>query len=318
MKQRGIALLIILFILLLMSIPAININQNWLHIFFMTATLQVQQQDKWILLGAETVLRKLLISVKNNSNIQQWVNKKQYIYLDDAIISVNLFNDSACFNINALYNSNFDEKIQESYHPEEVFKNLLIYNGVHHQKANEIMSLILNRKRSNNSRLNKKQKQSNNNKVKLAPVITNRLFQDITELRMLPYIDKYIFNRLKGILCALPDDKFNINTLNPLHSQLLVSFFPKIIDKARALEIINMKPTSGWHNVDAFIDHLLLNNNELAKFKKNITTLLTIEEIYFHAIMWIEKNGNYFRMKSTFKVTSQGVEVIQRQYGINE
>ncbi|MGL4859762.1 MAG: general secretion pathway protein GspK, partial [Enterobacteriaceae bacterium] len=105
-KQRGVALLLVLFIMALMVIIAVRINEHWQQLLQRSQYQQNQIETRWALLGAEALARNRLAQAlqqqKQVSLNQPWHNVTHNLQLE-GIEAQGLIRDrDGCFNINAL------------------------------------------------------------------------------------------------------------------------------------------------------------------------------------------------------------------------
>nr|VUD33576.1 General secretion pathway protein K [Raoultella sp. NCTC 9187] len=103
-RQRGVALLMVLLILVLMMVLASAITERTARMYQQTATTLDNLQARWYALGAETMVAALLqrdaLDSPNQTHLaQNWAQQGRRFTVDDGEIYATITDDLACFNL---------------------------------------------------------------------------------------------------------------------------------------------------------------------------------------------------------------------------
>ncbi len=220
-RQRGVALLMVLFILALMMILASAMTERTAVMYQHTAVTLDNLQARWYALAAENMAAALLqrdaLDSPSQTNLaQSWAQEGRRFTLDDGEILATIRDGHACFNLNAI-NHRADETSGGTPYPTDVFVRLLALLGESPLRASQIAAALGDWTDSDGQpRLNGAE-----DEVYMAQtpgyLAANQPMQDVSELRLLAGMDAALYQRLLPFVCAQPDDalQVNVNTLRP-------------------------------------------------------------------------------------------------------
>ena len=233
-RQRGVALLMVLFILALMMILASAMTERTAVMYQHTAVTLDNLQARWYALAAENMAAALLqrdaLDSPSQTNLAQtWAQEGRRFTLDDGEIRATIRDGHACFNLNAI-NHRADEAGDGTPYPTDVFVRLLALLGEPPLRASQIAAALGDWTDSDGQpRLNGAE-----DEVYMAQtpgyLAANQPMQDVSELRLLAGMDAALYQRLLPFVCVQPDDalQVNVNTLRPSQAALLVALFPLV------------------------------------------------------------------------------------------
>lgn len=319
MKQSGMALLMIFFILLLLSVNAVIINGYWFSIFQLTTTHSFQQQAKWTLAGAEDILKdllmkELLINMTRNNYV---INTHQQIILDNEMVNAEIFDATTCFNLNVLSATSNDK-----VYIEKILENLIYNLGIPMDKIGSIIYAIKDWIDSDNI-LSENGAEIEYYTQLIHPFLPrNADMYDISELRLIKNINADIFRILKSSFCVLQEKnlKINVNSLTLSHAHLLSALFLGDINKKDALTIIRERPLMGWESIESFmkVAKSKLIQGSVNYNENKIINLISINSNYFHSLLSLNKEGHFYQLRTLYKITNQQPAIVRRQYGVSE
>nr|WP_249268289.1 type II secretion system minor pseudopilin GspK [Klebsiella pneumoniae] len=220
-RQRGVALLMVLFILALMMILASAMTERTAVMYQHTAVTLDNLQARWYALAAENMAAALLqrdaLDSPSQTNLAQtWAQEGRRFTLDDGEIRATIRDGHACFNLNAI-NHRADEAGDGTPYPTDVFVRLLALLGEPPLRASQIAAALGDWTDSDGQpRLNGAE-----DEVYMAQtpgyLAANQPMQDVSELRLLAGMDAALYQRLLPFVCVQPDDalQVNVNTLRP-------------------------------------------------------------------------------------------------------
>ncbi|HDG8061113.1 TPA: type II secretion system minor pseudopilin GspK, partial [Klebsiella quasipneumoniae subsp. similipneumoniae] len=188
-RQRGVALLMVLFILALMMILASAMTERTSVMYQHTAVTLDNLQARWYALAAEnmaaTLLQRDALDSPSQTNLAQtWAQEGRRFTLDDGEILATIRDGHACFNLNAI-NHRADETSGETPYPTDVFVRLLALLGESPLRAIQIAAALGDWTDSDGQpRLNGAE-----DEVYMAQtpgyLAANQPMQDVSELRLL-------------------------------------------------------------------------------------------------------------------------------------
>lgn len=237
-RQRGVALLMVLFILALMMILASAMTERTAVMYQHTAVTLDNLQARWYATAAENMAAALLQRDALDSPVKRTLaqtraQEGRRFTLDDGEIRATIRDGHACFNLNAI-NHRTDEAGDGTPYPTDVFVRLLALLGEPPLRASQIAAALGDWTDSDGQpRLNGAE-----DEVYMAQtpgyLAANQPMQDVSELRLLAGMDAALYQRLLPFVCVQPDDalQVNVNTLRPSRAALLVALFPRRSDAA--------------------------------------------------------------------------------------
>ncbi len=232
-RQRGVALLMVLFILALMMILASAMTERTSVMYQHTAVTLDNLQARWYALAAENMAAALLqrdagLAQSNEPGANRAQEGRRFT-LDDGEILATIRDGHACFNLNAI-NHRADETSGKTPYPTDVFVRLLALLGESPLRASQIAAALGDWTDSDGQpRLNGAE-----DEVYMAQtpgyLAANQPMQDVSELRLLAGMDAALYQRLLPFVCVQPDDalQVNVNTLRPSQPPCWWPSFPAI------------------------------------------------------------------------------------------
>lgn len=318
-RQRGVALLMVLFILALMMSLASAMTERTAVMYQHTAVTLDNLQARWYALSAENMAAALLqrdaLDSPSQTNLAQtWAQEGRRFTLDDGEIRATIRDGHACFNLNAI-NHRADEAGDGTPYPTDVFVRLLALLGEPPLRASQIAAALGDWTDSDGQpRLNGAE-----DEVYMAQtpgyLAANQPMQDVSELRLLAGMDAALYQRLLPFVCVQPDDalQVNVNTLRPSQAALLVALFPGDLTLQEAQQLLHNRPRTGWSSVAAFLAQPTL--------QKTDTTLarpwLTVHSARFIAAFTVVTGNLRFQLHSVLQQSGRTFTVVQRRYGLS-
>ena len=325
-RQRGVALLVVLLLLVVMSVLASQMTQSyrlmWLHV----STLKTFQQIRWSLLGGESLVGMILTrSAKDEPEkttlVQYWAVKGKTFPIDNAMLRGEVTDAQACFNINSLSGQYSGESDSSRHYRAAVFQQLLRNLAIEDVRALQITTAL--EAWLNSAEPGQKQYSTGDNDyLAMTPpyLPANRPMQDISELRAVKWMDTAIYRRLVPYICALPNIllQVNINTLQPEQAPLLAALFQDTLTPADAQKIIAARPLEGWNNVEEFLALETLSNRAQGDSDNtfSMNSVLSVRSSYFESSLEVNIENNRVQMKSLFQRQADNrLVVVRRHFG---
>lgn len=278
-RQRGVALLMVLILLVLMSVMAAKISQQFSGNLQRIQYQLSQQQLRWAILGADkqvlNALAKDVADPQKAGSVQQlW---KEPLERDDGEVTLKseLVDGQNCFNVNALLGpadsspapgnapadgapaaSNDPNALSPEAQREKILEYLLTSTGINPVSAETVYQQLeeylgVEKPEQDSSRRDFTQAYA---AQKPPRVPARQMMYSISELKLLPGFPLSYYAKVKTLLCALPATKtaININTLSRDEAPLLSALFFGSLTAEDVMRLIDQRPEAGWETLEAF------------------------------------------------------------------
>lgn len=327
-RHQGAALLVVLLILAVMMTLATNIASRFYLEWQRTTNLTRQEQAKWYAVGAESLMVKVLNQdIKDSPNRthlgQYWASSDQVFPIEEAILTGQIHDAQACFNLNQINNG---PSVAESggsdalpYYA-DVFRNLLLQLSVNDYEARQITAALrdwIDADDTVSSGIGAEDAWYQS--LRHPYLAANVAMQDVSELRLVRGITPTLFQKLRPLVCVLPVQdstmKINVNTLKAAQAPLLSAMFLGAMSSEEALNLIDSRPKDGWENTSQFFELSAVKAANTG-LKDQVQNLVSVVSSYFEARFSIEQDD----IKQNFRILlkrkgDNKVVVIRRQYG---
>ncbi len=326
-RQQGMALLVVLLIISLMTIIAVSVNERWQRSYQRSSALHYLRKAKWYAFSGEALVKEILLqdyldSEENINLSQTWATEGRVYPLEDAHLEMVVFDEQACFNINAInqnITSESNENNQNSY-IEQVLLHLLINIDVEEYEAKQIVAAIQDwiDEDDTPSELGAE----DNYYLSIDPpyLTANRPLKNISELRAIRGITAEIYQKLRPYVCALPEKKLsvNINTIRKFQAPFLQALLLNQVSEMDVIELINSRPRKGWQSVSDFIelDEIKVLDTILSELSSG--GVIDVRSHYFRLITRITIDDFHYMVTSLLKIKNETIDVIERQYGLGK
>ena len=286
MKQRGIALLLVLSSILLMS-TMISATYLYLsNIIYFVGNSITKQDDKQLLLGSEgifinNIAKEILNGEDFGGTYSKLLTSNSAISINNRDVYYSLIDRTSCFNVNTLYDSfgNMNNK----YYPWLVLDNILQLNNTVSSVINKLMTMFAQYP-ANASDLDR---------IDRDFLTIGQAFQRGNSIDKILNISSESFLYIAPLVCSRNDNKLliNVNMLNAKSSYLLQAIFMNEITGSDVYKVILSKPAQGWLTVESFFESLA--NNSSVDIDR-INELKNVEMLKF--------SNNEYYFSSNFKV----------------
>ena len=264
-RQRGVALLIILLVVAIISGLAAKMSGRTQLFIARTMNQNDYDQAYWMAIGVETMGKRLLLNDLNESDTvnlgQLWAQTRENGYpmpVENASILVKARDLHSCFNVNALSGKKAKQTNNKTDQTgktkaKKIYKNLLINLGVDDGKASQLTDALSDYVDSD-SNVQEFGAEDNEYLSKNVPYLAaNTLMNDISELRVVHGYDRSLYAQLQRYVCVIPnrsDLKLNINTVES--PALMQALLDNDVSQTEAKQWITERPQDGWDKIDEF------------------------------------------------------------------
>lgn len=307
MKQRGMALLVVLMLLAVMAALAAVATERWFFSFHSSLQLHQRLQGKWIGAGAEALAATLLRLDAEDDGLhthlaQRWATAGQSFPLEDAELQARLTDAQACFNLNAMAGN---EEIQR------IFTRLLVVLGEEDGQAQRISAALADWLDEDDQPRDGGAEDADYAAYSPPYLTARQRLQDVSELRQVRDVSAGLLQRLRPLVCALPDGalRININTLAVSQWPLLAAI-AEGIDETAARQWLARRPPAGWDTLAQPLAELPL-----------LTTwrhFLTLNSDYFSLRMVVRLSDAHYRQYSLLHRSGGQTRVLRRHWEIEE
>ncbi|WP_019211462.1 type II secretion system minor pseudopilin GspK [Yersinia massiliensis] len=321
-NQQGMALLVVLMITALMTMIAVNMNDYGLRAVNRATSTQFQLQTKWLLLSAESLVKRQQLSSLPVDKIhlgQSWARADQQMVLDGNPVNFSLRDRQACFNLNGIGQNRGTEGEKETsdkVYSQQVFHSLLLTLGLDATQAkNMTLALVDWIDKDDLARQGGRESaQYRDHQPKLMPA--NRPMLNISEFRVLAGVDQALYLRLKPMICTLPTQnlRINVNTLSPAQAPLLAALFLGEMSVETAQQLIAARPANGWQSVNDLKRFTLDSSTAFTQAQ----TAITLTSDHFELSLWLDEEQRNNRIRSQLQRDGHVFHVISRQYGLSD
>lgn len=311
MKQRGVALLLVLSSILLMSTIVSTTYLHLSNMIYFVGDSRTKQDDKQLLLVSESVfLNNIAKDILNGEDFggiySKLLTPPSAININNRDIHYSLIDRTSCFNINTLYDS--FSNLNNKYYPWLVLDNILKLNNIVSSVINKLMTIFIQYPSD----------ASNIDRIDRGGLAIGQAFQRGSSIDKILNISSESFSYIAPLVCSRNDNTLliNVNMLNVKSSYLVQAVFMNEITGSDVYKVILSKPAQGWLTVESFFESLANNSsvdidriNEL----KNIEMLKFSNDEYYFSSNFKVDNGDS-QLMSLFHVKGNAISVLHRRF----
>ncbi|MCU6215012.1 type II secretion system minor pseudopilin GspK [Enterobacter bugandensis] len=331
-KQKGVALLVVLILLVMMSALAAKISQQFCRNLQKTHYQVSQQQLRWAMQAQEKVVKDRLQTDATGENKAlnldgDWHQPLETRGEDYTVVS-QVEDAQDCFNVNNLLAA---EKIPqgqsapavpEKPRNEQIVEQILTESGISHTTAEEVYQQLVDYLDGDATTAKDGAESDAWAGVVPARLPANQMMRTIAEIKQLPAFPVAAYPKVNKLLCALPDSasKVDVNTLKPEQAALLAALFPGKLTEDDAVRLIDSRPETGWENMETFSKALEQTFPQLKDDLPQVAELLSIRSRYFRVNYTGNTDELTLRVVSQLQVNNEAGEIVtwQRRYRMIE
>ncbi|EMM7216235.1 TPA: type II secretion system minor pseudopilin GspK [Enterobacter bugandensis] len=331
-KQKGVALLVVLILLVMMSALAAKISQQFCRNLQKTHYQVSQQQLRWAMQAQEKVVKDRLQTDATGENKAlnldgDWHQPLETRGEDYTVVS-QVEDAQDCFNVNNLLAA---EKIPQGQNApavpekprnEQIVEQILTESGISHTTAEEVYQQLLDYLDGDATTAKDGAESDAWAGVLPARQPANQMMRTIAEIKQLPAFPVAAYPKVSKLLCALPDSasKVDVNTLKPEQAALLAALFPGKLTEDDAVRLIDSRPETGWENMETFSKALEQTFPQLKDDLPQVAELLSISSRYFRVNYTGNTDELTLRVVSQLQVNNEAGEIVtwQRRYRMIE
>ncbi|WP_390903523.1 type II secretion system minor pseudopilin GspK [Vibrio paucivorans] len=321
-RQRGVALIVVLMLLAIMVSIAAAMSGR-LFTQFKRATNQINyQQAYWYSVGVEALAKVGIEQSYQDSDTinlsQPWALEEQTYPLDYGEVKGRIWDQQACFNLNALASiqptSNSNDKPYLLTVWQALLEELEVENYQAEVIADSTWEFI---DQDNTVRSQTGVEDSQYEAMSPAYLTPNGFIADESELRSVYQVSGEVMQKVSPYICALPTDelRINVNTLNEDQAMLLAAIFTPHLSEDDAAELIASRPFDGWSSIDDFMSEAKIASLD-GSVREQAKSHLGVDSAYFELDAEVLVNDSRVRIRSLlFSDNRETATVIRRRFG---
>ena len=331
-KQKGVALLVVLILLVMMSALAAKISQQFCRNLQKTHYQVSQQQLRWAMLAQEKVIKDRLQTDASGESVALAPDGDWHQPLetqgDDYTVVGQVDDAQDCFNVNNLLAADKDMQGQEAAavpqksRKEQIVERILTDGGVSQTTAEEVYGQLVDYLDGDTTTAKEGAETDAWAGVVPARQPANQMMRTIAELKLLPAFPEAMYPKVSKLLCALPDtaSKVDVNTLQPEQATLLAAMFPGKLTEDDAVRLIDSRPETGWESMETFSKALEQNFPQLKDDLPQVAEQLSINSRFFRVNYTGNTDELTLRVVSQLQVNNEAGEIVtwQRRYRMIE
>jgi general secretion pathway protein K len=293
-SQKGVALLVVLMIMALMTTIAVSMA-NRMFVNFNRAESQVRyQQAYWYAQSVESLakyaLKESFTKEDSVTLSQPWAVQNQTYPLDGGSAT----------------GSVYDQQLIESKGVDAHDAEIAAASTWEYIDADDSVQSALG-------------VEDSEYETRTSPyVVPNNFMGDISEWRAVNGVSRGLFDLVAPLLCAIPTDTLviNVNTLTEDDAPLLSALFHPNLSVEQATQLIaDREPIDGWAKVEDFLAESALSGIN-AENREKLKQYLDIKSKYFELDTNVIYDSTSLRMRALLRKDDDGsVTVLRRRFG---
>ncbi len=321
-KQKGVALLVVLMIMALMTTIAVSMA-NRMFVNFNRAESQVRyQQAYWYAQSVESLAKYAVKeSFKKEDSVtlsQPWAVRDQVYPLDGGSATGNVYDKQACFNINALRDVKSTDNGTNPFLV-VILQQLIESQGVDAHDAEIAAASTWEYVDKDDNVQSALGVEDSEYETRTSPyVVPNNFMADISEWRAVNGVSRDLFDVISPFLCAIPSDRLliNVNTLTEKEAPVLSALFhPNLSVEQASQLILDREPIDGWASVEDFLAENALSGIN-AENREKLKQYLDVRSQYFELDTNVTYDSTSLRMRALLRKDDDGsVTVLRRRFG---
>lgn len=320
--QRGVALLVVLLMMALMTTIAATMTSR-LFINFNRLESQIHyQQAYWYAMSVEALARHAIKESFDGEDTvtlsQPWAVRDQIYPLDGGQARGSVYDRQACFNVNGLRDI---KSVPNEKNPFLVMtlQQLIESQGIDSYEAEVAASSTWEYIDTDDNVQSDTGVEDGEYLARRIPhVAPNSYIGDISEWRAVNAVSRAMYAKVSPFLCAIPSSnvQINVNTLSEDDAPILAAFFHPDLNEDQAKQLIEARdPIDGWADIASFMADPSLSGVSNEK-KEKIKPYLDVRSLFFQLDTEITYNSMSLRMRALLQRDKDGkVTVVRRRFG---
>jgi general secretion pathway protein K len=323
-KQQGVALIIVLLIVAIVSVLATEMGGRLQLQVKRASNIKENNQAYWYAMGAEQYARKSIKELMDNDGKvihldQAW--NQEFVYpIDGGGIQAQLSDMQSCFNLNALKEpTNNPTAGGGPLLPERMlaFERLLqnVEPEIPSYNIDMLRDSLVDWLDADDSPTGFGVEDSEYESLQFPYVAANNYMVHKSELRLINGVEVAWLRELLKLVCVLPNDSLfsiNINTVSEENAAVIAAATGLSLSDAQS--ILASRDTEGFQTTEVFLNDPSIQALE-PKLKNEQIAWFDVKTSYFMLNTKTKYNDATFAMQTLFKVdSSNNVDVVRRDF----
>ncbi|EMJ6428101.1 type II secretion system minor pseudopilin GspK [Enterobacter hormaechei] len=331
-QQQGVALLVVLILLVMMSALAAKISQQFCRNLQKTHYQVSQQQLRWAMQAQEKVVKDRLQTDASGESKPLALDGDWHQPLEtqgeDYTVLSQVEDAQDCFNVNNLLTADIAPQgqsapaVAETPRKARIVEQLLTESGLSPGTAEAVYFQLVDYLDGDSTTAKEGAESDAWAGVVPARQPANQMMRSIAEIKLLPAFPVTAYPKVSKLLCALPDaaSKVDVNTLQPEQAAVLAAMFPGKLTPDDAVRLLDSRPESGWENMEAFSKALEQAFPQLKDDLPQVVDQFSINSRYFRVNYTGNTDELTLRVVSQLQVNNEAGEIVtwQRRYRMIE
>ncbi|GAC35303.1 type II secretion system minor pseudopilin GspK [Paraglaciecola polaris] len=323
-QQKGVALIIVLLIVALVSVLATEMGSRLQLQVKRASNIKDNNQAYWYAMGAEQYAQKSIKYLLDNSDgvihlDQQW--SEPFVYpLDGGGIEAQLSDMQSCFNVNSLRSgeqgSNTEDTSSGSSERQMAFKRLMenINGDISTYDIDTFSDSLVDWLDADSNMLQQGAEDSEYESRQFPYLAANNLMAHKSELRLVNGVSIEWLDLLLKQVCVIPGNdqlKINVNTVDEKSAPVLAALTGLALSDAQ--DVIANRPKEGFKTKADFLADNAITALNMPSEREDWFDVTTS-----HFILQVKTtyNNATFSMATVFAVDdSQNVSILRREFG---
>jgi len=317
-RQRGVALITVLMILVIMVSIAATMTGRMTLSLKRTEGLIFSQKAYWYGQASAQMGKKILDENFSDSRVvsldQMWATPNMVFPLENGQIAGQIRDLRSCFNVNTLAEADQNDI---SALPLRQFQHLLEVLGINEYGAQMIAESTrdwIDENETSNAALGA---EDSYYQARGVPHLTaNNLMTDISELRSVQGVGPKTYEKIAPYLCAIPsrEQKINVNTVDIEQVEILYALFKDELNISvdDLKNFLQDRPFSGWASVDQFFAMGIFQGVTISAPLK---AQLSVSSDFFQLTSIATFEDRLLAVDLVFQVNAKKAKVIRYQSG---
>ncbi|WP_020682680.1 type II secretion system minor pseudopilin GspK [Marinobacterium rhizophilum] len=332
-QNAGVALMIVLLVVAMISLVAVQIGSLLQLGIRQAGNREQYQQAQWFALGGERLARSLIESAfEHDKRIhpgQAWAMPGRRYPIDGGSIRLDIRDQGACFNLNALSALTTDQDGSKQKPPQAVrqLASLIQALGGSEAETAQLLEPLRDWLDEDNLTTGLRGAEDLYYTARQPPYLpANGPLASLSELGFIRGFrrdDDYVplSEELRPWLCAPPDRDLllNLNSLGANRLALLSALFEGKVPTDRLTQALNARPAGGFRSADEFWQRLAGDESLAGRLDAQVRPQLRVTSDFFLARIEVNLHETNLVLYSRIQVRNDQTAVYQRHYGaLNE
>ncbi len=320
--ERGVALIVSILIVGLMSVLALETLQSLRNAVRVSVNVADREQTRLYALGAETYAAISLGQIlKPGDSVRPLVDTatREVIKLpiEDGLIEIRLSDGANCYNLNALVTTDAGDGLVQDAPNATRLVRLLVAVSVPESQATDLGHLLVDWIDGDGLPGVGGAEDDYYNKGSDPFRTPNQLLVDVSEVNAVPGMTGALRAVLAPLVCVRPTQELsplNVNSIQVEDAPLLAAYLGEEFNLQDALEIIAARPPGGFEDIEEFWALKPFVSKPLSEEDKILFALVSE---YYDMKGRILRNETALTVHSTLQISDTGeINIVSRRFGV--